>query len=92
MFSIARRSVHLQIALHVLAIEQLRQFVHFGGFDFAIVFAKLWRHVIQFQFRVDFLFGTPCDVFFGFKRSQLILIQRITHFVRAATEPDVVLP
>ena len=90
-FSVARGCVHLQIALHVFTLEQVRQFVPFGGFDFAAVFAKFWRNVVELQLGVDFLFRAPRDVFFAFERCELILVQRVAHFVRAAAKPHVVL-
>src|SRR2546430_10652542 len=37
------RSVHLEVALHVFQGDQMRQFVIFGGGDFAGVFAQLGR-------------------------------------------------
>src|SRR6266702_3922931 len=53
--AVARRGVHLQVALHVLEGDQMRKFVVFGGGDFAGVFAQFRRDEIELPFRLHFI-------------------------------------
>src|SRR6266702_3666830 len=48
--AVARRGVHLQVALHILEGDEMRKFVIFGGGDFAGVFAQFRRDEIELQF------------------------------------------
>jgi len=66
-FSVAGGSVHLQVALHVRAFDEMRKLVPFGGFNFAAAFAQLRFDVVELQFVVDFFFGTSGNALFPFQ-------------------------
>ena len=89
--SIARRAVHLEVALHVFQGDQMRQFVIFGGGDFAGVFAQLGRDEVQLEFRVDLFFRASGHALFALQGCQRIFIEGETHVVGAAAEGHVVL-
>ncbi len=71
-------------------LYELRQFVGFGGFDFAGHFAKFRLDVVEAELGVDFLFGLAGDDFAAFQRGQCVFIQRPAHVEGAAAEGDVV--
>ena len=55
-FSIAGRAVHLQVALHILQGDEMRELMVFRGCDLARVLAEFRRNVVQLELRIDFLF------------------------------------
>ena len=56
-FSIAGGGVHLEVALDVAEFDELGEFVFFGGFDFAGVFAQFGRDEVEAELGVNFFFG-----------------------------------
>ena len=63
-FPVARRRMHLQVALHVPQLNQLRQFVLFRGGNLSCVFPQLRRDVIQLQLPVNLLLSPSRDMSF----------------------------
>src|SRR6266851_1087358 len=72
--AVARRRVHLQVALYVLERNEMRKFVLFGGGDFACVFAQFRRNEIKLQFRIDFFFRPARDALFAFQCGQSVFV------------------
>jgi len=89
--SIARRGMHVQIALDIFAAHQVRQAVLLGGFDLTRVFADFRRNEIQLELGVNFFFCAPGDAALALQRGQRVFVQRVAHIVRAAAQRDVVL-
>src|SRR5712691_6187436 len=89
--AVARRGVHLQVALHILEGDQFRKFVVFGGGDFAGVFAQFRRNEIELQFRIDFFLRPAREELFAFQRGQRVFVERVAHLVGATAQRHVVL-
>src|SRR6266436_9395091 len=89
--TVAGSRVHVQIALDVLAANQVRQTVLLGRLDLSRVFANLRRNEIQFQLGVNFLFRATGNATLTLQRRQSVFVQRVAHIVRAAAQSDVML-
>ena len=89
--AVAGRAVHLQVALHVLQGNQLRQLMVFGGRNFAGILSQLGRDEIQLQFRINLFFGPPSDALFTLEGCERVFVERKPHVVGAAAQCHVVL-
>ena len=82
--------MHLQVALHVLQGDQVRQLVVFGGGDLAGILAQLWRDEIQLQLRIDLFLGAACDTFLTLQGCQSIFVEGEPHVVSPPAQRHVV--